>query len=39
MLGRPRFGWMGGVRVALGIRGFTWKLRDSVRRIRTSGET
>ena len=36
--GRPRLGWMNGVKVALGNRGMRWKLRVNVRKIGKSGE-
>ena len=36
--GRPRLGWMDGVKVALGNRGMRWRLRDNARKIGKSGE-
>ena len=36
--GRSRLGWMDGVKVALGNRGMTWRLRVNVRKIGKSGE-
>ena len=38
MVGRPRLGWMDGVKVALGAEGRRWRLRDNVRNIGSSGE-
>ena len=37
--GRPRFGWLDGVKVAIGNRGMNaWRLRDKERKIGKSGE-
>ena len=36
--GRPRLGWMDGVKVALVNRGIRWRLRDNARKIGKSGE-
>ena len=36
--GRPRFGWMDGVKVALGNKGMTVRLRVNARKIGKSGE-
>ena len=37
--GRPRLGWMDGVKVALGNRGMTaWRLRDDALKIGKRGE-
>ena len=35
--GRPRLGWMDDVKVVLGNRGMTWRLRDNARKIKTGG--
>ena len=36
--GIPRLGWIYGVKVALGNRGRTWRLRDNARKVGKSGE-
>ena len=36
--GRPKLGWMDGVKVALGNRRMTWRLRDNARKTEKSGE-
>ena len=36
--GRPRLGWMDGVKVALGNRGMTWRLRDNALKTGKRGE-
>ena len=38
MLGRPRFGWMDGVKMVLGSRGMTVEAARQWRRIGRSGE-
>ena len=36
--GRPRLGWMDGVKMALGNRGIWWRVRNNAQKIRKSGE-